>query len=140
MRFAGPPSLTRLDPYRLKLSLAGRPLASLAQRLTGSRKNDIQASFTTIGASLAWVTVDAPIHFHVLFSGRPTANGGCLTQTLFFLPGRPGLSWLRAFILMFILLYDDHRLLNDIDFKPAFAPTDVEIKAFAQLVNDLPVW
>lgn len=140
MQLAKPPIFEVNFPYRVTLALAGRPQSNLARYVTGSRRVNFEATFTTIGGNLAWVTVDQPLHFHVLFSGKPSSQGGCDTQTLFFFPNRLSWRWLQAFALMMVLLYDDHRILDDIDFRPAFVETDGALRAFVDLVNEMKVW
>jgi hypothetical protein len=76
----------------------------------------------------------------VLFTGRPDRQGHCVTQTIFLLPRRPGIAWARALGLMGMLLHDDRRVLDTIDFRPAFAEGDAPLVAFASVVNALGSW
>lgn len=140
MRFTAPPQLRATEDYRLTLELRGQPSARWQQRLTGTRRRDLVASFTTIGSSLAWATVSEPLRFHMLFAARPARNGGAETQTvLFFLPGERH-NFPRVLALMYVLLYDDHRILDNIDFTPNFTARDAPLQAFAELVNRLGAW
>lgn len=129
------PSLTVEPPYRVTLSLCGRPHSRLLRRLSGSERAPIRATFTTIGGSLAWAAVQSPVEFYVLFTGRPTPEGGCRTQTVFFLPRGP--SFLRALAAMYVLLRDDRRILDDIAFAPAFTEADAPLRAFAALIEEM---
>jgi hypothetical protein len=63
-----------------------------------------------------------------------------LTRTIFLLPRTPGVSWLRAFGLMAMLLHDDRRVLDTIDFRPHFSEADAPLEAFAAVVNALGSW
>ncbi len=80
-----------------------------------------------------------PARFHVLFSGRPAASGGCQTQTVLFLPPRNGRT-LQAAVLMYVLLRDDRRILDHLQFRPAFTDQDVALRTFAGLVDRMEVW
>jgi len=137
MDYSEPPQLTRPAPHRLSVSLRGRPRARWQQILTGTWARDIIARFTTIGGSMAWATVEAPLRFHMLFAGRPDVAGGCETQTVLFCEPR---HLPRAVALMYLLLHDDHRILNDIRFAPHFVESDAPLKAFAELVDSLGSW
>jgi nitrite reductase/ring-hydroxylating ferredoxin subunit len=140
MTFSAPPQLIADKPYRLTLEVRGRPRSRLLQYLTGSRYQDIIASFTTIGGNLAWATVRAPIRFYMLFSGLPSAKGGCRTQTVFFLPIRPAWQFLQAVLLMYTLLHDDRRILDSLMFSPGFTENDEPLKCFAEIVNTMEIW
>lgn len=137
MRFAEPPHLTAPTPFTLRLSLRGRPRTQWQQRLTGTGRCDLAASFTTFGGNLAWVTVTEPLRFHILFTGRPTSGGACETQTILFAAPH---QFPRALALMFVLLYDDRRILDSIRFTPNFTEQDAPLKAFAEVVSSLGVW
>lgn len=137
MQFTAPPRWFAPDAYRLTLELRGRPCARWQQQITGTRQRDLIASFTTIGGNLAWATVTEPLRFDMLFSGRPVRVGGCDTQTVLFCRRR---NLLRALALMYVLLHDDHRILDDIRFTPNFTAQDAPLEAFAEVVNGLGVW
>ena len=139
MRFSEPPPLTT-GPCSVSVSLRGRPTSRVWRVASGSSSTDIAATFTTIGGSLAWTSVSAPVRFDLLFTGRPDGTGQCLTQTIFFFPQRPGAAWLRALGLMITLLHDDRRVLQSLDFRPAFTDADEPLRAYARVVNALGVW
>lgn len=139
MRLTGPAQVTT-GPFGVTVALRGRPASRLWQILSGSTSSDIEASFTTVGGSLAWASVRSPLRFDVLFSGRPHADGGCLTQTIFFLRRRPGAEWVRALGLMLTLLHDDRRVLERLEFRPAFTDADGPLRAYARVVDGLGTW
>ncbi len=139
-RFTDPARLIVSSPHQVTVEMRGRPQSRLWQAVTGTRGTDLVARFTTHGGSLAWSTVLAPIQFHVLFTGRPDRDGQCVTRTIFLLPRMPGPDWLRAFALMTLLLRDDRRILDTIDFRPQFSEMDAPLKAFAAVVNALGAW
>ena len=98
------------------------------------------ATYPSFGGSLAWTTVLQPARFHVLFSGRPSAAGGCHTQTLLFWPAGSGRRLLQAAALMYGLLRDDRRILDHLQFRPAFTEHDVALRTFAGAVNAMETW
>lgn len=135
-----PPRLLIDKPYRLTVELQGKPRSRWLQYLTGSHRTDLMASFTTIGSSLAWVTVVQPFPFYVLFSGCPSARGGCQTQTVFFWPRGSSLPLLRGLALMYTLLRYDRHILDELIFTPGFTDYDVGLTAFAAQVNAMETW
>jgi phenylpropionate dioxygenase-like ring-hydroxylating dioxygenase large terminal subunit len=137
MRFTAPPRWYQVDDHRLTLEMCGRPLARWQQVVTSTGRRDLVASFTTVGGNLAWANVAEPLRFHLFFAGRPANGGGCDTQTVLFCRRR---DLPRALALMYVLLYDDHRILNGLQFTPNFTAQDAPLKAFAELVNRLGVW
>lgn len=139
MVFSAPPRLIVDQPYRLTLEVRGKPRSRFLQCLTGSWRDDIVATFTTIGGHLAWATVLEPIRFHMLFTGLTSAEGGCQTQTVLFLPTRPR-PFVQAVVLMYVLLRDDHRILDNLRFSPGFTETDAGLKSFVELVNSMETW
>lgn len=140
MIHATPPHLTVPAAHKLSLTLRGKPGARWQQMLTGTRRTDLAASFTTIGSSLAWATVESPLRFHMLFAARPGAHGSAETQTVLWVPKGSVRSFLRALALMYVLLYEDHRILDSLQFTPNFTAHDAPLKAFADLVNGLGTW
>ena len=139
LRLSEPPRLA-VKAWRVSVSLQGRPLSRRWQWASGSTAREIVADFTTVGGSLAWTTVSSPIRFEVLFTGRPHGRGECLTQTVFFFPQRPGAAWLRALGVMITLLHDDRRVLEGLEFRPAFTGADEPIREYARVVNALGAW
>jgi hypothetical protein len=140
LRFTDPSRLVTSTPHEVTVEMRGRAQSRFWQTVSGTRDTDLVARFTTVGGSLAWSTVVAPIRFHVLFTGRPDRQGQCVTRTIFLLPRTPGVTWVRALAVMAMLLHDDRRVLDTIDFRPAFAEGDEPLKAFAAVVNALGSW
>jgi aminopyrrolnitrin oxygenase len=140
IRFTHPPRLTTPAPHVVTVDMCGRSRSRFWRAASGTKQTDLVARFTTHGGSLAWSSVLAPIRFHVLFTGRPDRQGHCVTRTIFLLPRAPGVSWIRALGLMGMLLHDDRRVLDAIDFRPHFSDADAPLKAFAAAVNTLGSW
>jgi phenylpropionate dioxygenase-like ring-hydroxylating dioxygenase large terminal subunit len=139
LAFTEPPTLT-VGPHEVCLSLRGRARTGFWRFISGTRRGEIVARFATIGGSLAWTTVESPVRFHVLFTGRPDRESRCVTQTLFLFPMAFNLDWLRAFGAMAMLLHDDRRILDTIDFRPDFDANDEPLRAYARVVDDLGAW
>jgi phenylpropionate dioxygenase-like ring-hydroxylating dioxygenase large terminal subunit len=140
MQYTAPPRLTTPAPGQVCLAIQGKPRSAWMQRVTGTRQRDIRGTITTIGGNLAWTTLDAPFRFHVLFSGRPTPEGGCRTQVVFLFPAGTGWRCVRAALLMYHLLHDDVRILERLAFRPAFTEADAGLRAFVQVVNAMDTY
>jgi phenylpropionate dioxygenase-like ring-hydroxylating dioxygenase large terminal subunit len=137
MQFTAEPTWRQDGEYRVTAQVEGRPRSLWLQRATGSATSKIAASFTTIGGNLAWATITSPFRFHALFTGQPAEQGGCATQVVLFLPG---FLPLRAMALLFTLLRSDHRVLERLDFHPAYAAGDEPLQAMGRVVNRMPTW
>jgi phenylpropionate dioxygenase-like ring-hydroxylating dioxygenase large terminal subunit len=140
LRFSEQSRLVTNTPHEVTVEMRGRPDARVWRAVSGTTRTDLVARFTTYGSSIAWSTFVAPVRFHVLFTARPDHQGRCVTQTVFLLPRTPGVTWARAIALVAMLLRDDRRVLDTIDFRPAFADGDEPLKAFASVVNTLGSW
>ena len=139
MAFTESPHLT-VGSHEVCVTMRGRPRSRFWRLVSGTRHSDIVARFRTIGGSLAWTSVESPIRFHVLFSGRPDSRGNCVTRTIFLFPMAVNFDFARAFGLMAMLLHDDRRVLDTIDFRPDFHAADEPMKAFARVVDGLGEW
>jgi phenylpropionate dioxygenase-like ring-hydroxylating dioxygenase large terminal subunit len=139
MAFTHPPRLA-VGSHEVSVTMRGRPRSRFWRVVSGSTCGDIVATFTTVGGSLAWTSVDAPVRFHVLFSGRPDIEGKCVTRTIFLFPAGSGFDCVRAIGLMAMLLHDDRRVLETIDFRPEFDAADEPMRAFARVVDGLGAW
>jgi hypothetical protein len=128
------------EPYRITLKLRGKPRSHRLQYVTGSRYADIVADFTTIGSNLAWLTVFEPVRFHMLFSGRPTPDGGCHTQTVLFVPVHSPVRMFRVVAVIYVILRDDRRILDNLVFSSSFTEYDVGLMTFARLVDAMETW
>jgi phenylpropionate dioxygenase-like ring-hydroxylating dioxygenase large terminal subunit len=140
LEFTEPSRLLVSRPHEVTVEMRGRPRSTVWRAVSGTRHADLVARFTTYGGSLAWSSVLSPIQFHVVFTGRPDRRGQCVTQTIFLLPRVPSTHWPRALGLMAMLLHDDRRVLDTIDFHPHFSDADEPLKAFAAVVNGLGSW
>jgi hypothetical protein len=127
-------------PFSVEVTLVGRPLSKVMQFLTGASRKDIDASFETIGGNIALATVRSPVRFAMMFTGNISAVGHCDTHTIAFLPKRVFPDFLRALVSMYVLLHDDRRILDDIEFSAGFVETDKPLVKFVDFVNQMKTW
>ena len=59
---------------------------------------------------------------------------------MLFLPRGAPRQTLHAAILTVVMLRDDRRILNDLDFAPAFSDLDDGLRAFAEVVDAIDTW
>lgn len=137
-RFTTDPVLERTGPQELSGRIRGGFDRRLVRVVTRSGTDGVSASFRMIGGSITWAHVTRPFEFHVLFTGRPSATGGCDTQTLFFTTRSPVRTF-RALALIMSLLHDDSRILDRLQFTHAFTEADAAMATLAELVEELPV-
>jgi phenylpropionate dioxygenase-like ring-hydroxylating dioxygenase large terminal subunit len=129
IRHISPPEIVSNTPFTVTAHLCGEAISPLHRRLVGG---SIQASFSTIGGNMAWVTVTAPIRCHFMFTGQPEGKG-CRSRVIAFLPR--SLNAIRAMVIMYLLLHDDRKILSDIAFKSGFVATDFGLHCFVQTIN-----
>lgn len=135
LAFTREPQLEQIDDYRMRLTIQGRPRSRWVRWITRTGTTDVQASFTTYGPSIAWLTFTRPLRFHAVFTARPDANGQTDTQTLLYLPRGFGLKAVRSAATLLCVLHADRPILNTIRFSPNFAASDQALMAFAKQVN-----
>jgi nitrite reductase/ring-hydroxylating ferredoxin subunit len=135
LELTAPPRVTRSSDHSLSVPLRLRPASRLIRSLAGG---ELVASFTTIGATLAWIEVERPIRFDVLFSAAPSA-GGCLMHAMVFAPPSP-IAAARALLLTMVVTGDDRRILEGLRFHPGFTDADEGLRTFAEMVNRLEVF
>lgn len=127
-------------PFSVEVTLVGRPVSRVMKFLTGASKVSIDATFETVGGNIALATVKAPVRFAMMFTGNTSMAGHCDTHTIAFLPKRIFPDFLRAIVSMYVLLHDDRRILDDIEFSPSFVETDKPLMKFAGIVNQMKTW
>lgn len=140
MALTSPPRFSARPPHGLALELRCRPHSPVLRRLVGG---EVAASFEAVGGSLALTTIHEPVRLRVLFSGRPTADGHCETQTVLFLPrgGAAGFARLaRAAPALGLMLREDNQILDSISFSPGYTENDAGLREFARVVDAMEVW
>ncbi|MEM9111451.1 MAG: Rieske 2Fe-2S domain-containing protein [Planctomycetota bacterium] len=136
LTFTSEPTLEQVDGNRLRVTISGRPPSRWVQAITRTRRADVEAVFTTIGPSIAWLTFTRPLRFHAVFTARPDANGQTDTQTFLYLPGF-GFKALRCAATLLCVLHADRPVLNSIKFKPGFVESDKALSLFARMINQM---
>jgi hypothetical protein len=134
LKMTGPAQLIA-EKYQVRLALCMQVESRLAGFISGAGRREIHASFTALGAGLALAEVFSPLRLQVLFSGSPDGAGYCLTRTVFFVP--PNLQGLRGLIFMIMMLRQDVRLLNQMQFRPNFLPSDGGLKEYFNMIGRL---
>lgn len=138
--FAEPGVLRVEGKHRVALDAHVRVRGGPAARVPGVRGRVVDVTFSTTGPNLCLVEVRHPFAFTVLFAGRPTLEGGTRIQPMFFLPPGRAFDLPRALWLTWALTKDDEAILSDMDFVPAFTERDRGMRAFHDLVNEMPTW
>src|SRR5207245_5230272 len=111
---------------------------TLVRHIRGLPRQTANWPFTNIRPSLAWVQVDSPTPFELVWAARPLPDGSCATQTLFFLPRWRALT--RAVPMMVATTWADRRVLSGLQFRPNFVASDAVFERYAKLVEALPEW
>jgi phenylpropionate dioxygenase-like ring-hydroxylating dioxygenase large terminal subunit len=137
-RFVEDPVVEQEGPHRLSVSVHAKFQPTAMRRVLGVAGRTARWRFTNIGPSLAWVKVDSPTPFELLWAARPLPDGTCLTRTLFFLPRRRAL--VRAVPMMIATTWADRRVLSGLDFRPGFVASDAVFAQYARMVEEIPEW
>jgi phenylpropionate dioxygenase-like ring-hydroxylating dioxygenase large terminal subunit len=137
-RFEQDPVVELAPPHRLSVDVRVRFMTTVMRRLLGLANRSATWRFTCIGPSLAWVSVSSPTPFELLWAARPLPDGGCATQTLFFLPRWTSL--VRAVPMMVATTWADRNVLKGLEFRPGFVDSDALFARYAQLIEALPDW
>jgi phenylpropionate dioxygenase-like ring-hydroxylating dioxygenase large terminal subunit len=137
-RFVEDPAVEPEPPHRLSVRIHARFDPTIMRRLLGVAGRTARWRFTNIGPSLAWVSVTSPTPFELVWAARPLPDGSCATQTLFFLPRWSALA--RAVPMMIATTWADRGVLQGLEFRPGFVPSDAVFARYAALVEKTPVW
>jgi phenylpropionate dioxygenase-like ring-hydroxylating dioxygenase large terminal subunit len=137
-RFETDPVVEPEPPHRLSVRVETRFDATPMRRVLGIANRSARWRFTNIGPSMAWVSVTSPTPFELVWAARPLPDGGCATQTLFFLPRWRSLA--RALPMMIATTWADRRVLTGLEFQPGFVASDAVFARYAQLVEAMPEW
>jgi len=136
--FEGEPAVESEPPHRMSVQVRAHFHTTLMRNILGLAEQSARWRFTTIGPSLAWVKVDSPTPFELVWAARPLPDGSCATQTLFFLPRWRSLT--RAVPMMIATTWADRRVLSGLQFRPNFVASDAIFARYAKLVEALPQW
>ena len=133
IKFLQRPVISKPCPYSVMISLEASPISKVLQWISGEK---IHATFSTFGGSIAMMRVKKPT-FEVLFTGMPQ-KGGCKTKTIISVPRYGIINMFRSAILLFILLKDDHKILDSLKFSGKLTPADKGLQELANVINELP--
>jgi phenylpropionate dioxygenase-like ring-hydroxylating dioxygenase large terminal subunit len=136
--FADEPETECPSPHRLSVRVRAHFHPTIMRHILGLARGSATWRFTTIGPSLAWVKVDAPTPFELVWAARPLPDGSCATQTLFFLPRWRSLA--RAVPMMIATTWADRRVLSGLRFRPGFVAADAIFERYAHLIDAMPQW
>lgn len=126
------------SPHRLKVEIHTRLGATWIRRLLRLTGREARWTFTTHGPSLAWLSVQSPAPFELLWAARPLPDGSSATQTLIFLP-----NWRRLLTslpMMIATTKNDKAILEGLRFRQGFVSSDAVFHLYAQLIEKLPEW
>ena len=137
--FTKKPVLEHPSRHSLRIKLQGRPKDKRTQRLTGAKEQDIEATFLVSGGNIAWLNVQKPVDFQVVFNGLPTKNKGCKLQTFVFIPKGKLKTIPQVIALLFAPFKGDGKVLNHLNFSAGFTENDEVFREFVALVNRLPI-
>jgi phenylpropionate dioxygenase-like ring-hydroxylating dioxygenase large terminal subunit len=132
------PAVEIQAPHRLSVGIHTRLKSSLMRRLLFLGGRSARWRFTTFGPSLAWLSVQEPTPFELVWAGRPLPDGSSAMQTVFFLPNR--FSFVRALPMMIATTWNDKNVLEGLTFRQGFVASDAVFYLYAQLIENLPEW
>lgn len=137
-RFEEDPAVDLQPPHALAVDVHARFAPTLSRRLLGIAGRTARWRFTCIGPTLAWVKVESPTPFELLWAGRPLPGGGTAAQTVFFLPRRRAM--VRAVPTMIATTWADRNVLDGVDFRPGFVASDSVFAMYARMMEGIPAW
>lgn len=127
----------RINKYSVQTNFTGYPEKKWQSILSGSNSNlPINAEFQSYGGHLAVARVTSPINFQMIFTGNALESGYCSTQVIAFLP-RGSIPFARALFSMYVLLHDDRKILESIDFRENLVSSDGAFKEFMDTIESL---
>ena len=140
MRLDEAPALTVHSDTHLSLRIRGRSKQPVTNTLLGIGKLPLEGVFSTHEGSIAWASVATPRPFDVLFTGRPTKEGHCVSHTVLFFRSYWPTYVLRALGLMRLLLHKDRQMLEGLEFMRAMAHEDHALRTYAEQIDAMETW
>jgi phenylpropionate dioxygenase-like ring-hydroxylating dioxygenase large terminal subunit len=149
--FAKPPVVEVLDPYRIRVNLSIRLSGDslLLKILRCITSQTIESSFTTYGGNMAITEAElGGFRFSTLFTFLPFPDGRSISRTFMFVPRNYKLHSFAtdrialglAGIIMIMLLREDCKLFNNIQFQPHLVSADSVLATFIRQISALPVF
>lgn len=137
-RFDEDPKVDLQPPHALAVDIHARFAPTWSRRLLGIADKTARWRFTCIGPTLAWVKVESPTPFELLWAGRPLPGGGTAAQTVFFLPRRRAM--VRAIPTMIATTWADRHVLDGVDLQPGFVESDGVFAMYARMMEGISTW
>lgn len=128
-------------PYSVTAKLSGKYHAWWMMLLNNTYTVDISLEYTVYGPSIA--VADVLWHktrLYILFTAYQDENNKCRTNTALWLDTKNPMDWLRAGIVVFTILKQDADILNTINVDDNYTKKDTGMKAYRDMVNDMPVF
>lgn len=130
-----PPRVNQGEPHWIETEIRARLRNPFWSWMIGVGSQPLRARFRAVAGSFAYVEITEPFRLITLFTGRPTREGHCATQTVLFLQSRSPRYMARCYALMFILLHADHHILDHLDFHPGLTEQDETFAKYLETVN-----
>jgi phenylpropionate dioxygenase-like ring-hydroxylating dioxygenase large terminal subunit len=130
-----PPQVKQGDPHWVEAKIAATVRSPFWRLLIGVRSLPLRARFRAVAGSFAFTEITEPFRLIVLFTGRPTHEGHCATQTVLFLQSRSPRYLASCHALIFKLLHADHHILDRLDFHPGLTEQDAIFGKHLEIVN-----
>jgi phenylpropionate dioxygenase-like ring-hydroxylating dioxygenase large terminal subunit len=125
-------------PWTIDHRIVGRLSRRASLRLVGLGGTEIDVTFAQHGGGIVHVHVRKPIEFLVFFTMRVDARLHSRTRTMLFLRRRLDLP--RALAVLWSTAFDDWKMIEQIAWTGAFAPSDAALARYAGFVEGLPAW
>lgn len=135
-----PPQVKQGEPHWVETEIRARLRNPFWNWLIGLRHQPLRARFRAVAGSFAYVKITEPFRFVTLFTGRPTREGHCATQTVLFLQSRSPRYLVSCYALMFTLLHADHHILDHLDFHPGLTDQDAIFGQYLATVDAMSTY
>ncbi len=109
--------------------------------LLRAHSEDMQIKFSSFGSSIS--VADSAWHktrVVILFTARQDENNKCYTNTVIWMNSWNPLDWIRALIVILMILKQDIDILNSINVKTNFTDLDEGMKLFTNVVDTMPIY
>jgi phenylpropionate dioxygenase-like ring-hydroxylating dioxygenase large terminal subunit len=135
-----PPQVKQGDPHWVEAKVTASVRSPFWKRLIGVQTRPLKARFRAIAGSFAFAEITEPFRLVMLFTGKPTREGHCATQTVLFLQSRSPRYLTGCYALMFKLLHADHQILDQLDFHPGLTEQDAIFGKHLEVINAMPTY
>jgi len=129
------------DGVNIKENVSGIYRSWWMKLLSRVYSKDMQIEFSSYGSSIS--VADTAWHKSrvvILFTARQDENNKCHTNTAVWINSFNPLDWIRALIIILIILKQDVDILNTINVKTNFTDLDKGMVLFTDVVNGMPIY